>query len=72
MNTNVLSSSALILAFAAIALIPVSATAAGAAITVAGVLSVLLLDYGRTIDPVRVQAGIVPFNAPAQSYRRAA
>jgi hypothetical protein len=69
MNTksNSLLISAFLAAIAAIALLPVSATAAGLAITVTGILPVIFSDYGRNISPVRAPAPVVPFRSPGRA-----
>jgi hypothetical protein len=64
MNSNSFLISAFLSAVAAVALLPVSATAAGLAITATGLLTVLFSDYGRTIAPVQSQATVVPFHSP--------
>jgi len=66
MNSNSLLISAFLAAIAAIALLPVSATAAGLAFTATGILTVLFSDYGRTTS-VRALAPIVPFRSPGRA-----
>ena len=61
MKTNVIQISSFPVAAAAFALIPVSPFAACLAVTVAGVLSVLMLDYGHARMPVAVPAEVIPF-----------
>jgi hypothetical protein len=61
MNSNSFLISAFLSAIAAIALLPVSATAAGLAITATGLLTVLFSDYGRAMGPVQVQSPLIPF-----------
>jgi hypothetical protein len=63
MKSNILLISAVLAAIAALLLLPVNAAAAGVAFTAAGVFSVFMSDYGRSIRPVRVSAQIVPFSA---------
>ena len=65
MNTNSLLISAFLSAIAAIALLPVSATAAGLAFTATGIMTVLFSDYGRNLGPVQASATVVPFRSPA-------
>jgi len=74
MNANVLQFSSFPVAFAALALVPISPFAACLAITAAGFLSVLLLDYGTARMPVAIPAPIVPFGAanPAPDATREA
>jgi hypothetical protein len=67
MNSNSLLISAFLSAVAAVALLPVSATAAGLAITATGILTVLFSDYGRDMGPVRTPAPIVPFRSPGSA-----
>jgi hypothetical protein len=67
MNSNSLLISAFLSAIAAIALLPVSGTAAGLAFTATGILTVLFADYGRTLSPVRVPAPILPFHSPGRA-----
>jgi hypothetical protein len=61
MKSNILLVSAVLAAIAAVFLLPVSAAAAGVAFTAAGVFSVFMSDYGRSIKPLRASAQIVPF-----------
>jgi len=63
MKTNVLHLCSFPVAVVAIAIATLSPFVACLAITVAGVISVGLLDYGRTIAPVGVTAEVIPFSA---------
>jgi hypothetical protein len=67
MNSNSILISAFLSAIAAVALLPVSATAAGLAITATGILSVLFCDYGRSTRPILAQAPVVPFRSPGRA-----
>jgi hypothetical protein len=66
MKTNVLPIKAFLASLGAIALFPFTAAAAAAVFTVTGIFAVLAADYGRTIEPLRVSAEILPFGAPGQ------
>lgn len=66
MKTNLLPIKAFLASLGAIALFPFTAAAAAAVFTVTGIFAVLAADYGRTIEPLRVSAEIVPFGAPGQ------
>ena len=71
-NTSTLPILTFVAAIAAFALLPVSAAAAGAAITVTGVLSILAADYGRPARMHRL-AEVVPLTrAQPVEYRNAA
>jgi hypothetical protein len=61
MKTNIANICTFPVAVAALAIAPLSPFAACLAVTVAGVLSVMLLDYGHTIAPVGAQAEVIPF-----------
>ena len=65
MKTNVLPIKAFLAALGAILFIPVSAAAAVAAFTFTGVFALLAADYGRTLEPLRVPARVIPFRAPS-------
>ena len=67
MNSNSLLISAFLSAIAAVALLPVSGTAAGLAITATGILAVLFADYGRNLGLVQVPAPILPFHSPGRA-----
>lgn len=72
MSTSTLPILTFAAAIAAFALLPVSAPAAGAAITVTGVLSILAADYGRAARTRRL-AEVVPLTrAQPVEYRNAA
>jgi len=66
MKTTILPITAFLAALAATLTFPVGATAAAFALTATGVLSILAADYGRDLDPVSVEAQIVPFTPPAR------
>jgi hypothetical protein len=66
MKSNTLTVLGFLAAIVAFVALPVSAPAAAVAFTATGVLSILVADYGRSIEPVRVTAEVVPF----QSSRR--
>jgi len=62
MKTNILPLIAFLAAIATVAILPVSATAASILFTVTGLLSTMVLDYGRSSSPVLVpSAPILPF-----------
>lgn len=63
MKTNLVQISSFPVAAAAFALIPVSPFAACLAVTVAGVLAVLMLDYGQARMPISITAEVLPFTA---------
>ena len=65
MKTNNLPIKAFLAALGAILFVPVSAVAAAFAFafTVTGVFALLLADYGRTLEPLRAEAALVPFAA---------
>lgn len=62
MKTNTLHISAFSIAVAALVVSPLSPFAACLAVTLAGVISILSLDYGRNIMPITVPADVIPFN----------
>ena len=62
-------------AIAAFALLPVSAVAAGAAVTVTGVFTLLAADYGRPVRTLRPAGQLIPLEltrAQPVEYRNAA
>jgi hypothetical protein len=61
MNTNSLTAIAFLAAIAAIAIVPMSAAAACIALTVTGLLSTMVADYGRAKRPSLVLAPVVTF-----------
>jgi len=63
MKTNIAQICTFPAAAAAIAIAPYSPFAACLAVTVAGILSLVLLDYGRAIAPVGAAAEVIPFAA---------
>jgi len=67
MKTNLIQIISFPVAAAAFALVPVSPFAACLAVTAAGVLSVLMLDYGTSRMPICVPAEVVPFAPGAQA-----
>lgn len=70
MKTNSLPVTALLAVIAAIAFIPVGVAAAALAFTSTGLVAMLASDYGRTLEPVRAQAGIVPFEVGVRGAAR--
>ena len=62
MNTRILPVIAFLAALAAFVLLPVGAVAASMTLAVAGMLSVFVADYGRTIEPVTASAEIIAFS----------
>lgn len=65
MKTNVLHLCTFTAAAAAFAIAPLSPLAACVAVTVAGVATVVLLDYGRARAPIGARAEVIAFAAPA-------
>jgi len=61
MKTRSLPIIAFLAAIAAIATVPMDAGAACAALTVTGLLSTMVADYGRAKRPVPALAPVVPF-----------
>jgi hypothetical protein len=61
MNSNIIATNLFVAAAASFPVMLVSPVAAGAIVTMAGILSMLALDYGRAAGPVSVPAGIIPF-----------
>jgi hypothetical protein len=63
-------------AAAVILLVPVSTAAAGITFTIAGVITLLALDYGRSFEPLRARARVIPFGdlsrGPQEDHREAA
>jgi hypothetical protein len=70
MKTTSLPIKALLAVIAAVALIPVAPAAAALAFTSTGLIAMLASDYGRTLEPVRAQAGIVPFELGGRGAAR--
>jgi hypothetical protein len=66
MKTNVLPLIAFAAAIAAFVILPVSAVAASIAVSVTGIASILVADYGRDIEPLRAGPEIIPFDAPGR------
>jgi hypothetical protein len=60
MKTNTLPIKALIAVIAAIVFLPVGPVAASIAFTMTGLSAMLASDYGRNLEPVRAQAGVIP------------
>ncbi|HEY1763777.1 MAG TPA: hypothetical protein VGF85_02565 [Opitutaceae bacterium] len=60
MKTSTLPIATFVAAIAAFALLPVSAAAAGAAITVTGIITILAADYGRA-GRRKPTAEVIPF-----------
>jgi hypothetical protein len=71
MKTSIAQICTFPVAVVAIAIATLNPAAACLAVTVAGVLAVTLLDYGRTIAPVGAQAEVVPFVTPEISSEAA-
>ncbi len=75
MKNNTLTVITFLAAVAAFVALPLSATAACIAFTVTGTLTVLAGDYGRSLEPLRAEAPVIPFGPPAcasRELRRAA
>lgn len=66
MKTNTLPLIAFLASLAAFVFLPVSAVAASIALSVTGVVSVLVADYGRNVEPLKTHSRVIPFNAPAR------
>jgi hypothetical protein len=67
MNSNIFPVATFLGAAAALFVLPFSPAAAGFFITVPGILSLLILDYGRSFEPLWLRAGIQPFG-PADRH----
>ncbi|MFY9924516.1 MAG: hypothetical protein ABSF76_11875 [Opitutaceae bacterium] len=63
MNTHILTLSSVLAAVLALVILPVSTAAAGVTFLVSGILAVFVADYGRSIEPLKLRAEIIPFNA---------
>ncbi len=61
MNSTIASTNLFLAAAASFPILLVSPVAACLIATLAGVLSLLVLDYGRPVGPVALSARIVPF-----------
>jgi hypothetical protein len=72
MKTHTLSIIASLAAVVAVTLVPVSAGAAGVALTATGLLSTMLADYGRPPVCSATVAPVVPFAPAAQAGLRQA
>ena len=72
MKTHTLSIIASLAAVVAVALVPVSAAAASIALTVTGLLTTMLADYGRPAVRYATPAPVVAFAPRAQAGRRQA
>jgi hypothetical protein len=68
MNKGTLPIATFVAAIAAFALLPISAAAAGTAVTVTGVISILAADYGRSER--RAPADVLPFTRAERLERR--
>jgi len=64
MKTNLLPIVAFLATLVAFVVLPVSATAASIALSVTGMLSVFTADYGRSLEPLRVPAPVLPLRSP--------
>jgi hypothetical protein len=67
MKTNILPIKALLAVLAAIIFLPIGVGAACMAFAVTGLIAVFLGDYGRSIEPLRASAQVLPFRAPARA-----
>jgi hypothetical protein len=75
MKSKLLSLFPIASAAAVLLLIPVSTAAAGITFTITGVITLLALDYGRSFEPLRARARIIPIgdlSRSPQDYREAA
>jgi hypothetical protein len=72
MKTHTLSIIASLAAVVAVALVPVSAAAASIALTVTGLLTTMLADYGRPAVRYATPAPVVAFAPRAQAGLRQA
>ena len=67
MKTNVLHLSSFPIAVAAFVIAPINPVAASLVVTVAGVFSVLVLDYGRPAMPISAPAQVIPFGSASHA-----
>ena len=75
MKNSTLLFTAFLATLVAIIVLPIGAAPAAIAFTATGLLSVLVADYGRSIEPIRAPAQVVPFGSPdcrATALRQAA
>jgi hypothetical protein len=75
MKSNIIATTLFVAAAASFPMMLVSPVAAGAIVTIAGILSMLALDYGSIAKPVNVPAGVIPFSpafGPMVELREAA
>lgn len=61
MKLHLITDPSILAMSASVLVVPVSAKAAAVAFTVAGILAVVMADYGRDLKPVRVRGRQVPF-----------
>jgi hypothetical protein len=74
-RTALIQNAALLGLMASLLALPFGAAAAGITFALTGVLAILIADYGRSIEPLRVRAQVVPMGEPgrpASDYREAA
>jgi hypothetical protein len=63
MKNTLIKNLSILAVLASFLVIPVSTVAAGIAFTFTGVIAMLVADYGRTIEPLTVNADVVAFKA---------
>lgn len=63
MKSNTLPIASFLAAVVAFVMLPMSAPAAAIAFTVTGVLAVLVADYGRNVEPLRLPAQATTFTS---------
>lgn len=72
MNSNTLISLLFASLVASLLAAPFGASLAAVALSVSGVFAVLIADYGRTIEPLRVRAAVIRFAPPQSELAKAA
>lgn len=74
-RTTLIQNAALLGLTASLLALPLGVAAAGITFALTGVLAVIIADYGRNIEPLRVPAQVVPIGEPGRptsDYREAA
>ncbi|HEY1847849.1 MAG TPA: hypothetical protein VGG37_01525 [Opitutaceae bacterium] len=72
MNTTTFPIKAFLAALAGAALLPVGPGFAALAFTASGLLALLASDYGRTLEPIRASAQLLPFRPAPKALAAAA
>ncbi len=65
-KTSILPLLAFAAAIASFVFLPMGAVAASIAVSVTGIASVLVADYGRSMEPLRAEANVIPLDAPGR------